>query len=196
MRALVVIADPGSDTVVRATADRAVRALVGSGHAVDVIDLHTEGFRAAMSTEERQAYEGDAPILDPQVAAHAEIVRSAEILVFAYPTTWDGLPAILKGWLDRTLVPGVGFRFDPDTGKVRPGLAQVRRIVGITHWPAPRRGLVARVFRHADDDGRRVLTRALRMSCGWRARTTWLRLDGSEDGAAFVDRVGRRLGRV
>ena len=51
-------------------------------------------------------------------------------MVFVYPTWWSGLPAILKGWLDRVMVPGVGFRFD-EQGKVKPGLHQVRRIVGL-----------------------------------------------------------------
>ena len=44
------------------------------------------------------------------------------MLVFVYPTWWSGLPAILKGWLERVMVPGVGFVFDEQTGKVRPGL--------------------------------------------------------------------------
>lgn len=194
MRALVVVADPQPDGVARAAAERAVAALRTGGHEVDTIDLHRETFRVAMSREERLAYEDDDPILDPQVAAHARLLQRAEVLVFAYPTWWDGLPAILKGWLERTMVPGVGFRFDPDSGRVRPGLGQVRRIVGITHWEAPRPGL----RRHADDDGRRILTRALRMSCGVRARPSWFRLDGPADPAAverFHHRIEHRLGR-
>lgn len=197
MRALVVIADSAPEGVVRAAADRAVGALARAGHHVDVVDLHAVGFRSAMSLEERLAYESEEPILDSLVATHAHLLREAEILVFAYPTWWDGLPAILKGWLERTMVPGVGFTFHPETGKVRPGLPQVRRIVGITHWAAPRRPVIGRLLPHADDDGRRILTRALRMSCGWRARPIWLRLDGDADEpVAFFDRIERRLARV
>jgi hypothetical protein len=45
-----------------------------------------------------------------------------------------------------------------------------------------------------NDNGRRTITRALRMSAGWRARTTWLglyALDTRTDAerAAFLDRV-------
>ena len=47
-----------------------------------------------MTCEEREAYHGDRPIIDPLVAdRHAAIVRAAEALVFVYPTWWTGLPA-------------------------------------------------------------------------------------------------------
>ena len=69
------------------------------------------------------------------------------------------------------MVPGVGFRFDERTGKVKPGLGHVRRIVGISTYGSPRSHVLA-----VNDNGRRILTRALRMSCGLRTRTTWLGL--------------------
>ncbi len=69
----------------------------------------------------------------PCVQAHIDDVRSAEALVFVYPTWWSTLPAILKGWLERVMVPGVGFRFN-DAGRVAPGLAHVRRLFGISTY--------------------------------------------------------------
>ena len=112
-----------------------------------------------MTPDERRAYHGDEPILDPVVARHAEIVTAADALVFVYPTWWSGLPAILKGWLERVMVPGVGFRFDERTGKVRPGLGQMRHLVGISTYGSPRS-----YVRFVNDNGRRIITRALRLS--------------------------------
>ena len=196
MKALVVIAHPCSDSFSHVAAGRAVDGLREAGHDVDTIDLYAEGFRTAMSREERFAYETDDPILDPQVAAHAELLKTSEILVFVYPTWWSGLPAILKGWLERVMVPGVGFTFDEKSGKVRPGLAHVRRIVGISTYGSPRLAV-----RLVNDNGRRILTRALRLSCGVRARTEWLPLYGMDtlahaDRAAFLTRVEQRLAGV
>ena len=57
--------------------------------------------------------------------------------MFVYPTWWSGLPAVLKGWLERVMVPGVGFTFDAQSGKVQPGLRHVRRIVGISTYGSP-----------------------------------------------------------
>lgn len=195
MNALLVLAHPCDDSFCHAAADAAHRGLVAAGHDVTVIDLYDEGFTTAMSRAERTAYHSDDPILDDQVAAHAELVRAAEVLVFVYPTWWAGLPAVLKGWLERVMVPGVGFVFD-DRGKVRPGLPQVRRIVGVSTYGSPRW-----YVRVVNDNGRRVLTRALRMSCGWRARPSWLALYAMDttsdtDRAAFLRHIEERTAAI
>ncbi len=109
MHALVLIAHPCDDSFTHAAARAAVAGLEAGGHTVDVIDLYADGFRAHMSYEERVAYETDDPIKDPQVADHAARMKQAQALVFVYPTWWSGQPAILKGWLERVMVPGVGF---------------------------------------------------------------------------------------
>lgn len=196
MKALVVVAHPCDDSFSHAAADRAVDGLTAAGHTVDVIDLYAEGFRAAMSYEERIAYESGDPILDPQVAAHVELLQSAQILVFVYPTWWSSMPAILKGWLERIMVPGVGFRFDEKSGKVKPGLLHVKRIVGISTYGSP--WLAVRLV---NDNGRRMLTRSLRMSSGLRTRTEWFGLYGMDtvnaaDRTAFLARVEQRMAGV
>jgi len=169
--ALVVIAHPSTDSYCHALASRAETGLLAAGHDVVVIDLYAQDFRAEMNADERHAYHGDSPIIDPLIADHAALVQRAEALVFVYPTWWSGMPAILKGWLERVMVPGVGFVLDDRTNKVRPGLGQMRRLVGISTYGSPRS-----YVRFVNDNGRRILTRALRMSCGLRVRTTWLGL--------------------
>ena len=48
---------------------------------------------------------------------------------------------------------------------MRPGLSHIRRIVGISTYGSP-----WSYVKLMNDNGRRILTRALRMSCGWRTR--------------------------
>ena len=110
-------------------------------------------------------------MLDPLVAAQVELIRSVDTLVFVYPTWWSGLPAVLKGWLERVMVPGVGFRFDERSGKVRPALTNVRRLIGISTYGSPRW-----YVRSVNDNGRRTLMRALRLSCGFRTSRRWIGL--------------------
>jgi NAD(P)H dehydrogenase (quinone) len=196
MRALVLVAHPDQESLCHAAARRAITGLERAGHHVDVIDLYALGYRAAMSLEERLAYETDDPISDPLVAEHAALLKRAQILVFVYPTWWSGLPAVLRGWLERTMVPGVGFHLDERTNKVRPGLRHVRRIVGISTWGSPRPYAWI-----VNDNGRRVLSRALRMSCGLRARTRWVACYGldrpdPDRRVAFLDRVETTLAGI
>lgn len=193
MRAALVMAHPRADSYCHELATRARSGLEAAGHEVTVVDLYAEGFRAAMSPEERAAYHGDEPILDPAVARSADLVRSCDLLVFVYPTWWSGLPAILKGWLDRVLVPSVAFGFNERTGRVTPAMGHVRRIVGVSTYGSPKS-----YVRAINDNGRRTLTRALRMCCGARTRTSWLGLysiDTSTDQerVEFAARVERAM---
>jgi putative NADPH-quinone reductase len=94
------------------------------------------------------------------------------------------------------MVPGVGFTFNPETGKVRPGLRNIRRIVGISTYGSPRSYVML-----MNDNGRRVITRALRMSCGIRARPTWLAMyaiDTADDAdrRRHLERIETRLARL
>jgi NAD(P)H dehydrogenase (quinone) len=192
MRVAVILAHPSPDSFAHELAARAVAGLTAGGHDVELVDLYAVGFRAAMSPGERGAYHGDTPIIDPLVQAQADLLQSIETLVVVYPTWWSGLPAILKGWLERVLVPGVGFRFDDRSGKIRPGLTNIRHLIGISTYGSPRS-----YVRAINDNGRRTLMRALRLSCGWRTSRTWLGLyaidtttrDQRQEFAARVERT-------
>ena len=196
MRTLVVLSHPVATSFSHACCEAAVRGLQSAGHDVTVLDLYAMGFQPAMSAAERRVYDSGDPILDPLVAESVAAVRAAEMLVFVYPTWWSGLPAIMKGWLERVMVPGVGFRFDERSGKVKPSLEHVRRIVGISTYGSPRPYVLA-----VNDNGRRILTRALRVSCGLRTRATWLGLyaidtSSPEDRAEFAALVERTMADI
>ncbi len=195
MEVLVVCAHPHEGSFNHAITAAVNKGCARAGHHATTLDLYALDFAAAMSCEEHRAYHGEQPLLDPMAAEHAALVRQARTLVFVYPTWWSQPPAILKGWLERVLVPGVAFTFD-DKGKVRPGLQNVRRIIGISTYGAP-----WTYVKLLNDGGRRMLTRALRMNCGARTPTTWIGLYsidtlGERERAAFLDRVEHRLAHL
>ena len=190
MQVLVVYAHPAQESLSAALFATATAALKRNGHAVDVIDLYGEDFEARMSRAERLAYETNTPMLDPMVQRHAAMLLRAQVLVFVYPTWYWGLPAILKGWLERTLVPGVGFVLDARTNKVRGGLSGLRRIVGISTYGS----------RHVEtlalaDNGRRIIMRCIRMLAPpLRCRTTWLGLYGlNRSSPEHIERFIRKI---
>jgi putative NADPH-quinone reductase len=93
------------------------------------------------------------------------------------------------------MVPGTAFEFD-HRGKIRSRLSHVRRIVGISTYGSPRPYVAA-----INDNGRRILTRALRLTCGVTTRTTWIpfyAIDTATDAqrAEFLTSVEVRLERL
>ncbi len=197
VQVLVVHAHPAEESLSATLFATTTAALKRSGHHVDVIDLYAEDYEARMNRAERLAYESNTPVLDPMVERHTAMLLRAEVLVFVYPTWYWGLPAILKGWLERTLVPGVGFVLDPRTNKVRGGLSGLRRIVGISTYGS----------RHVEtlalaDNGRRVIMRCIRMLAPpLRCRTTWLGLYGLNRSSPqhierFIQKVNSTMGSL
>lgn len=150
--------------------DAAQRGLASAGHEVDIIDLAVDEFDPVMGTDEWQVYMNRSGEIPVGLERYAQLMSEAEILVFVYPTWWSGVPAQLKGWFDRVLVPGVAFAFSDD-GRVRPALAHVRRMFIVSTYGSPK--LYVRLV---NDNGRRLIARALRIATMKRARVGHLGL--------------------
>jgi len=173
MRVLVVLADPDDDTLLRYAHAEMVKALGACDHTVESLDLAALGFDPAMTTEERRRYETDSPIVDPVVRRHADLLGWAEALVFVYPSRPWGMPALLKGWLDRVFVMGVAFRLSRRRNKVVPGLRHVKRLVAVTVHETSRVRIGVR-----GDPGRRTIMRTVRLLCHPLARRHWIAIYG------------------
>jgi NAD(P)H dehydrogenase (quinone) len=67
--------------------------------------------------------------LPPLVAVHCRETAAADGLVIVHPNWWGMPPAILKGWIDRVLRPGVAYRF-LDSGEGVPiGLLKAQSVI-------------------------------------------------------------------
>ena len=195
MRCVVVFAHPVAESYCAALRDAAVSALRGARHEVRIVDLYAEGFDPVLSRQERLDYHTEG-VNEVNVRAHIELLRWAEALVFVYPTWWYGLPAILKGWLDRVWVPGVTFTLPAGGKPIRGLMDNIVRLVGISTSGSSRLWLAL-----VGNPGRHTITRGVRALCHRRCRTTWLAhyaIDRSTAAsrAAFLERVGQRLAQL
>jgi putative NADPH-quinone reductase len=194
MRVLVVFCHPDPASYCAALRDAALAALARAGHAVDLLDLYASGFDPVLSAAERATYLADTARNVAGVADHVERLRRAEALVVVYPTWFYGPPAMLKGWLERTWLPGVAFappRFKGE--RVRGALTNIRAFVGITTSGAPWWWL--RLIR---DPGRSLFMQGLRPLYAPACRARWLQLHSMNNASAadrerFLARVGRVL---
>ena len=195
MNALVVYCHPVEGSFCSAMRDAAIRGLQHAGHNVSVIDLAAESFSPVMPAHELQTYIAMDEEVPAPMQRHVRELRRAEILVFVYPTWWSGLPAQLKGWLERVMLPGVAFRLSPNQ-KVRPALTHMRHIVVISTFGSPWLYVKA-----VNDNGRRILTRALKLSTSLRTSTSSVGLYAmdkatSDDRSAFLARIEKKMARI
>ena len=128
MRALVIYCHPRSGSFNAAIRDVILRKLQTKGAETRLRDLYAEGFSPVLLPDEHAGYL-NCPTNRLQVDDHCRDVDWADTLIFIYPTWWYGLPAMLKGWLDRVLLPDVAFKMPDEQNKtIRPGLTQIKRL--------------------------------------------------------------------
>jgi NAD(P)H dehydrogenase (quinone) len=107
MRAAVILAHPDSGSFNHALAAAAVEALKANGHEVAFHDLYRERFPAILPAREIPR-DVELPRI---VRRHCAEIAAAEGIVIVHPNWWGQPPAILKGWVDRVLRPGVAYTF-------------------------------------------------------------------------------------
>ncbi|PWR71651.1 NAD(P)H-dependent oxidoreductase [Methanospirillum lacunae] len=124
MRILLILAHPDISSFNYSIAQAIRQALTKKGHDVIFHDLYSEAFDPILP-----AYEipRDVP-LDPVIARHCSELAQAEGIVVVHPNWWGQPPAILTGWIDRIIRPGVAYRFiKNDNGEGVPeGLLKAR----------------------------------------------------------------------
>jgi NAD(P)H dehydrogenase (quinone) len=136
MRILLVLAHPLEDSFAAAVAETARQALRAGGHDVDWLDLYREDFDPRLSAAERRGYFTE-PYDVSGVSDIASRLQAADGLVLVFPQWWFNFPAILKGFFDRVLAPGIAFRPDPAGGRIMPQLTNIRHFWALTTTGSP-----------------------------------------------------------
>ena len=112
-RVAVIVGHPAADSWCGALADSYAAAARSGGHEVRMVHLAQLDFDPSLHAGYRQIQ-----ALEPDLLAAQATLAWAEHLVIAYPIWWGSVPALLKGFLDRILLPGFAFKYRP--GKAFP----------------------------------------------------------------------------
>jgi NAD(P)H dehydrogenase (quinone) len=120
MRVFIVHAHPEPRSFNGAMTRVATEALAAAGHETKVSDLHAMGFNPVSDRRNfttvhnpeilrQQAEEAHAAAHDgfaPELQAEMDKLFWCDALILQFPLWWFGLPAILKGWVDRVFASG------------------------------------------------------------------------------------------
>ncbi|CAI8733289.1 NAD(P)H-dependent oxidoreductase [Priestia megaterium] len=107
MKHLIVYAHPNPESLNHAILDTTVNTLKKNGHEVVVRDLYALDFQPVLKPEDTEAMKaGQTP---NDIKTEQEFISEAEAITFIYPIWWTGLPAILKGYVDRVFAYGFAY---------------------------------------------------------------------------------------
>ena len=194
MRIGVYLAHPRPGSFNHALFDAVADELRGRGCEVLAHDLCAEGFPPVLTAGETETVRASDEAPDPQVALHRAEVASLDAVVFVHPNWWGMPPAVLTGWVQRVLVPGVAYKLGSADGEPVGLLTAGRALVlNTSDTPADReegefgdplqRVWSACVLPYVGvDDVRRVVFRTVTDSTE-RERADWLRRARSEAAA-------------
>ncbi len=110
----IILAHPDQASFNHAIARVVVEQLERNGHRVAFHDLHAEGFDPVLEAREIPR-DGTVP---STIRKHCDEITRADGIVIVHPNWWGQPPAVMKGWIDRVLRPGVAYEFvEGDSGE-------------------------------------------------------------------------------
>jgi len=108
----VILGHPKQGSFNHAIAGTVVQALKTDGHEVAYHDLYQEEFDPVLPDDELPR-EAVVPVL---VRRHCDEIAVADGVVIVHPNWWGQPPAIVKGWVDRVIRPGIAYEFREGDG--------------------------------------------------------------------------------
>lgn len=138
MNYLIIYAHPSTKSFNHAIRKVIEAGLNASKLAFAVRDLYGINFDPALKPAELEMGEA-ASVLD-DVKQEQDYIRSADVLIFIYPLWWSGMPAILKGYIDRVFSYGFAWSMEQDTFT---GLLKSKKAVIVNTMAASRDDLVS-----------------------------------------------------
>lgn len=110
MKYLIIYAHPNPGSFNHAILETVEAELKKHGHETLVRNLNALNYNPVLSANDFAGLKsGNLP---DDIKAEQQHVTWADVLVVIHPVWWTGMPAILKGYFDRTLLYGFAYKFD------------------------------------------------------------------------------------
>jgi NAD(P)H dehydrogenase (quinone) len=109
MNALIIYANYKPHSFNFAVKDLLAETFHKHGSNVVIRDLYDIKFNPVLSREDLESI--DDSIYPPDIMEEQKFIEWADIICFAYPIWWSGMPAILKGYIERVFLEGFAYKF-------------------------------------------------------------------------------------
>ena len=115
MKNLIVYAHPNSGSLNHFFKQTVLEILQESGEEIAVRDLNEINFNPVLSLEDMNGQRMGTVADDVQT--EQDFITWADRIIFIYPIWWTGMPAIMKGYIDRVFSYGFAYRYDQGVQK-------------------------------------------------------------------------------
>ncbi|WP_417888227.1 NAD(P)H-dependent oxidoreductase [Zunongwangia sp.] len=115
MKHLIIYAHPNAQSLNGHLKQVVVEHLNKNGHQVKVRDLYKQNFNPVLSLEDMEGQRKGQVYEDVKI--EQDYIDWADVITFIYPIWWTGLPAIMKGYIDRVFSYGFAYRYDQGVQK-------------------------------------------------------------------------------
>ena len=115
MKNLIVYAHPNSGSLNHFFKQTVLESLQESGEEIAVRDLNDIHFNPVLSLADMNGQRMGTVADD--VKTEQDFITWADRIIFIYPIWWTGMPAIMKGYIDRVFSYGFAYRYDQGVQK-------------------------------------------------------------------------------
>ncbi|WP_312507870.1 NAD(P)H-dependent oxidoreductase [Chryseobacterium culicis] len=115
MRHLIIYTHPNENSLNHNLLNTVVETLHARNEEVVVRDLYAIGFDPVLCLNDMQGQRMGKVSAD--IKTEQEYISWAEQITFIYPIWWTGLPAVMKGYIDRVFSYGFAYRYDQGVQK-------------------------------------------------------------------------------
>ena len=142
MKTLIIYNHPHEGSFCSAIRDAVESGLHKGGHEHKIINLDKDGFDPVMREKDLAAFvqagrigEDGLDGVDPIVLRYMKKLRWAEHIVMIFPIWWMTMPAMMKGFVDKVIFPGVVYKMEG--GNLVSMLSGLKQVTVITTMNTP-----------------------------------------------------------
>lgn len=110
MKHLIIYAHPNEGSLNHNILNHVIETLQSKHHEIRIRDLYQMNFDPVLSLADMQGQRSGQVADDIQ--QEQDFISWADQVTFIYPIWWTGLPAIMKGYIDRVFSYGFAYRYD------------------------------------------------------------------------------------
>ncbi|WP_282115944.1 NAD(P)H-dependent oxidoreductase [Cellulophaga baltica] len=115
MKHLIIYSHPNKGSLNHHLLQTVIDSLKIKNHEIVIRDLYQLNFNPVLSLEDMDG-QRMGNVTD-EVKQEQQYISWADHIIFIYPIWWTGMPAIMKGYIDRVFSYGFAYRYDKGVQK-------------------------------------------------------------------------------